>query len=986
MPKSQTPSPSQREAITAPPGTLLVLAGPGAGKTFCLIERIRFLIDELEIDPARICAFTYTNKAAGEIGTRLREELGVAAERVKRGTMHAFCADLLRRFGGGAGVAPGFGIADERYQLEVLRRFQPGQQRWHGKTLNRFSAHRVRGDPLRTDELALLERYERYLADHNQLDFDTIIIRAADVLRSSAREGIRNQWDVVLVDEFQDLNPLQYGIVRELVGVSGHLFAVGDDEQSVFAWNGADPRVFQHLLDDCPSARKVYLCENYRCARQIFAVARRLVSNNPTLFADRIVPVAERESPFPVEAYTFDSEAEETRWLVSDILRDRARDGHDLSEFAILYRRHAIAEGIETGFINAGIPCRLALGRAFAEDRIVAHLVAALRAIAFPDDDVHRDAFFAAMLPKTLFQELRAKAESRRSGSAAAGRQDSAQSPPRDLRHELNHELGLRPQGDAGARHIRRALGAWKNLGALGKKHFSLEALALEILSGRVGEYKTVLEERHEDITDPASHPEVIRLAGRLNAARGSGRRIWIARQGGAEIALKGMLAVAGYSNINIGDVAPEGAELVHPNDTPTLGASLGLFKAMQLNCVTGFSESFRDFTVIDLETTDSDAATAEVVEVAAARVREGRIVDEFRQLVKPYGPINSAATAIHKIGVSDVAAADRFEAVWPKLRAFCGEDILVAHNGYEFDFLILRRLARSTPFPFRSTTFDTLPLARDLLAASRRLEDLAARFGIDPGRSHGALDDTRTLAEVFPRLRELQAQRERKTCLADALDYLGLALWLSGDPLCPEADLLRSLLRIYPFRRYSPCLEYYEREQGGDESIPTADEVIELLGGRALLAKIREERSIDERYPATMQRLRALLAAIPAGSLEEQIRDFLARAALSKFSGEEPEAGRVNLLTLHATKGLEFSRVYIVGVEDSEFLGAPGKPASPPEVAENRRLVYVGMTRAKDRLVLTRVKARGGNATGGHQFMDELGIAPRSAVELSEV
>src|SRR5476649_875470 len=118
------PSPSQRDAIESAPQSLLVLAGPGAGKTYCLTERIRYLIEELGFDPARICAFTFTNKAAGEIAHRLETRLGDAAARIKRGTIHAFCAELLRELGANVLLDAGFGIADEEYQLNTLRRIE----------------------------------------------------------------------------------------------------------------------------------------------------------------------------------------------------------------------------------------------------------------------------------------------------------------------------------------------------------------------------------------------------------------------------------------------------------------------------------------------------------------------------------------------------------------------------------------------------------------------------------------------------------------------------------------------------------------------------------------------------------------------------------------------------------------------------------------------------------------------------------------------
>src|SRR6185503_13267404 len=158
---------------------------PGAGKTFCLTERIRFLIEEHGVDPARICAFTFTNKAAGEIAHRLESRLGeVDASKIKRGTIHAFCAELLREFGAHVLLEPGFGIADEEYQLSALRRIE-GPRRWHKNVLTRFSAHRFRGDSLQHEDAMLFEQYERFLTARKLVDFDTLVIKAAELLEGS---------------------------------------------------------------------------------------------------------------------------------------------------------------------------------------------------------------------------------------------------------------------------------------------------------------------------------------------------------------------------------------------------------------------------------------------------------------------------------------------------------------------------------------------------------------------------------------------------------------------------------------------------------------------------------------------------------------------------------------------------------------------------------------------------------------------------------
>jgi superfamily I DNA/RNA helicase len=161
---------------------------------------------------------------------------------------------------------------------------------------------------------------------------------------------------------------------------------------------------------------------------------------------------------------------------------------------------------------------------------------------------------------------------------------------------------------------------------------------------------------------------------------------------------------------------------------------------------------------------------------------------------------------------------------------------------------------------------------------------------------------------------------------------------------------------------------------------MPTVDELIALLGGHQLMDRLRAERSAARRYPETMARLRRLIEACAKGELPAQICAFLERAVLSKYDGAEKEKSRVNLLTMHSTKGLEFSRVYIVGVEDEQLIPVPRDGVlKKQDLEEARRLLYVGMTRTKDRLVMTRVNSRGDKPTGGHRFLDEMGIDPRA-------
>ncbi len=188
---------------------------------------------------------------------------------------------------------------------------------------------------------------------------------------------------------------------------------------------------------------------------------------------------------------------------------------------------------------------------------------------------------------------------------------------------------------------------------------------------------------------------------------------------------------------------------------------------------------------------------------------------------------------------------------------------------------------------------------------------------------------------------------------------------------------MLFKLAKFYTLGRYSDALAFYEmeRERTG-AAAPALDEVIKRLGGRALMARLRAEPDPAQRYPAAVARLRALMDGDPSATLAESIDRLLERIALSTSEGIEVAPDRVNLLTLHSTKGLEFSRVYIVGVEDYQIPGYRESTENrETEIQEARRLLYVGMTRARERLVLTRVERRFGMEAGGNSFLEEMGL-----------
>jgi superfamily I DNA/RNA helicase/DNA polymerase III epsilon subunit-like protein len=965
------PTLAQRRAIEAPLGPVLVVAGPGSGKTFCLIERVRYLVGGLGVDPARICAVTFTNKAAEELAVRLERTLGARAEEVARGTLHRLCLGMLREHPAEAGLRDGFGIADDEYQKRLARRIGARSDREARWLLALFGRHRLQGLQLAGRDEERFARYRDALRARNLVDFDDIIALTEALLREHPAIAVAQarRWEAMLVDELQDLSTAHYAIVRKL-SQAGCLFGVGDDEQSIYGWAGADPHVLRRFQQDFDIRQPIVIEENRRCPTRILDVARRLIARNPALFDKAIA--SDREGEHDVEVLEFETDAEEAAWLVADLERDRDATGLPWGEYAVLYRKHQAARALEPALLARGLPCRLARGQALLDDRVLASVISSLQVIAAPDDPATVEVFAARVLPSAMVEQVRLGAPAGAPFLAAL------------------RLFARRAGGDPDRRKAWRFIHHVENLRALARSHDSLGPLVAELLATLAGRYQSPLEERYAELSDPLDCPGAADLAGRLARTVARGGTIWVTPRCGVELALLGMLEAAGVGPAR----RIAGPQLLGPNDLVLRPDDAGdgcwplvVFKALQLLHTRELKDRLRDYVAFDLETSDRDVGSCGIVEIAAVRVRNGVIVEQFHELLNPGRPIHPAATRVHGYTDADVRDLPPLAEIWPRFREFVGPDRLVAHNGTKFDVPVLRRCAAGLEGVDDLVFFDTLPLARLVIDGSARLSDLARRFGLHPGRSHHALDDASTLAGVLHHLSILRLRRARIAAVGQALGHLGLALALDhAVGRTAEERVLRELALPAAVGRYGNCLECYDAARaacgGAHGDAPALAELIERLGGQALVDRIRARRSPAERYPTSVARLQSLVSASAArgATLAEQIGHMLELVALSTSEGVEKDPHRLSLLTLHSTKGLEFSRVYIVGVEDNELPGWRAmRDGREDEIREARRLLYVGMTRAKDRLVLTRVRERQGDAGGGEMFLREMGLAVAS-------
>jgi len=394
---------AQRKAVTHGDGPLLVLAGAGSGKTRVLTYRIAYLIAERGVSPSRILAFTFTNKAAQEMRERL-DALTGETHNIWVGTFHATCARILRAEASKIGYTSSFSIYDEEDQeslmREVIRDRQLSDREYKPRTvLSKISACKnvlvspseFRETALTTFDATVAELYQRYqeeLRARNAMDFDDLIANTLSLFRNDpgTAERYSERFQHVLVDEYQDTNHAQFKLVEAVSKAHGNVFAVGDDDQSIYGWRGADVGNILSFRASFPNAVIVRLEQNYRSTGSILAAANAVVRNNigrmkKTLWTER------EAGPVPQLRIAADEveEAEQVASLVQDLVgsaRFRA------SEIAVLYRTNAQSRALEAAFHRAGIRYQLVGGTAFYQRREIKDLVAYLRCVVNPMDDV----------------------------------------------------------------------------------------------------------------------------------------------------------------------------------------------------------------------------------------------------------------------------------------------------------------------------------------------------------------------------------------------------------------------------------------------------------------------------------------------------------------------------------------------------------------------------------------------------------------------
>ncbi len=377
-------NPQQKEAVLSPiDQPVMVVAGAGSGKTRVLTLRVAYLVKEIGVPENRILAVTFTNKAADEMRERLKGFVNV--KRLNIGTFHSIA---LRIVNSEAGEHVVYDEEDTKAILERIIKqgslpFRPKEIRL---AISRYKNTGRLPRNLKPDVfLSVYEAYQKALSEARALDFDDILIRAVDLLKE---EGIRERYSkrffYVLVDEYQDTNPLQHDMIKLIAGSPDHrrVFVVGDEDQSIYAFRGADFKIFLNFERDFPNARLIKLETNYRSTPQILSLANRLIKHNANR-REKTLKAASGSGPPPVYRRFF-SDKDEANWIARTIKRENMRYG----DVMVLYRMNYLSKAVEDAFIRHGIPYTLVGDVSFYQRKEVKDLVAFLRVAINPRDSV----------------------------------------------------------------------------------------------------------------------------------------------------------------------------------------------------------------------------------------------------------------------------------------------------------------------------------------------------------------------------------------------------------------------------------------------------------------------------------------------------------------------------------------------------------------------------------------------------------------------
>ena len=1003
----------QMEAVKHNTGPLLVIAGPGTGKTKVITSRIAYLIRHYGISPENILAITFTNKAAQEMRDRVNKEIGEPhGSNINVFTFHAFCVKVLRKHAHHIDISENFAIFDQEIQDEILvevikeQHLNPNDYPvWllrnaisDAKCKLDYTSNNIQIDHEYISEVNdpdaeanIIDAFNTYhskLKEYNALDFDDLLIKSVSLFEQvgEVQQEYHHQISHILVDEYHDVNEVQYQLLRLLtVPPENNLMVVADADQSIYSWRGSNPLFIDHFKVNY-SPLIVELDDHYRCSETILRAAEEVIANNPLRQTQHSL-VTHKDEGRDIFHYTFMTPVEEARNIIRIIRKLISERNVSYRDIAVFYRTHRLADVLTEELVRAKVKFQRIRPTNFFDDE---RLKGILSYLCYIQWRLPRDLEIAINFPEKRIDDLtwvRLKWLAQREGLGL---------------EELLRNIEQYPD-DVGPLTRKNISNFWDQI----------EALADDIEDEKIGKIANILFNRLDMMQTPYRTKELNVIESQsdmtnlglaqdvLYSALNRQEQIQITASNGIDaycsayilsqtlkIYLNQNVEVRYLTkentgndrevelnrnavNILIGDFGQFGQKdietrtiligttLSEQSDFIQLGSD-GVRSIVAIKLCQGLLNRFEtpnmsDMVIYDLETTGVNIKNANIVEIAAKRLNViGNEVEEFYRLVKPPGGyIPPSVTKVHGISSDDVKDAPSIEMVLPEFCSFIQDRILIGHNVARYDNPILERdlqtyLKRNLTNPH----YDTLTTARRLLPRQRRgIEALAEKFGIEHNKLHRAMEDVEVNRQIFKELIRIDSHKREIQSLTEFLPLIGISILdkseidIEDDTLSQETSFLNAAKR---------------HVQSNIFSLPD-DLPFDLTEKEKALAYLKQlsESDVavfqeDTAWIEHKSKFRTLLLQCLKAGQGNSLADFLDfQKLLTNYDEIDDDTEQITLMTLHAAKGTEFPVVIIIGMEEGSFpMWKQG--ITEAELEEERRLFYVGMTRAQDQLYLS--------------------------------
>ena len=1003
----------QREAVTHKDGPLLVIAGPGTGKTKVITHRIAYLIREHGIKPENTLAITFTNKAAEEMQERINREIGEPhGSSVKACTFHAFCVRVLRKHATQIELSENFTIFDQEFQDEILtesvRELSLNPDDYPSWLLcNVISEAKCKlenpvdaADTLDTYESGTIENirsvlriYQDKLDEYDALDFDDLLVKTVELLErvEEVRETYRREILYVLVDEYHDVNNVQYRLLQLLCPPpEGNLMVVADEDQAIYSWRGSNPQYIEDFKTDF-NPKTLTLDDHYRCSEKILRAAEEVISKNTERQKQHTLRT-HKDVGRDIFHYTFDTSVAEARGIINVIENLVTQRNYSYRDIAIFYRTHKLADVLAEQLLRADIKFqRVQPMNSFGEGNSK-NILAYLRFIQW---QLPQDLERAINFPETCIDDLtwvRLKWLAQREHIAFIDLLKNIEAYPQNVgpltRRNVRQfwtqleNLSTETKGEQVDKIIQNLFDTLEHSRSPYRAE-ELEAIERQPELPNLGTTQDVLYsalDLDEPIQITASHGIDAYCAAHIIHQTLETYLDYTAQlqflppdendvtpmENGVHVFI-GDFAEIGESGRDARTILIGTAEAINTDAIHLETEEVRSITALKLcqRLINRFeSPNMADMVIYDLETTGINPKTAEIVEIAAQRLSVmGDEVERFYRLVKPPGGhIPRAATRIHRIDAETVKDSPGIEIVLPELVGFLQDRILIGHNVAEYDNPILARdLRRYLKQDLSAPHYDTLATARRLFPRQRcSMGALAEKFGIEHGRLHGALEDVEVNREIFKELIKIDAHKREVKSLTELLPLVGVGILAKTEA---QSEAAETLTQTNPFLN---AAKRFTQMHGTELPDRFPLEATEAEQATAYMQELQDAPApeLPEDLAWRQQRIQFMNAVLHFESMSDtnRLTDFLDyQKLLTNVDELDDSTEQLTLMTLHAAKGTEFPIVIIIGMEEGSF-PMWRQNLTEAELEEERRLFYVGMTRAQAQLYLSSVTYRFGD------------------------